>query len=326
MKISIIGGGGCVGSSVGFRLAQDGYASEIVLVDTRHNLAEAHALDIDQAVVHRSKTRVRAGDAADTADSDIIVVAVDVLGRPPIMSRGMNLEANLKLMVEVMGPLVKKSPSALWMIITNPVDALLYLMHRIFSIPRSKIIGMNRNDTSRIKWAVAKAFSVPATEVEGFVLGEHGDSQVHVMSQIRIRGEKITLSAEQRQQIRASALEFLPRWLSLQPGRTAGWSTAESAGDIFLSMASGDGRIWACSTPLEGEYGLQDVSLGVPVRLGSEGVKEIVQLDLDPVEKAGLHASAEKIRGMIDEGRTILQNSIGGLDAMVALLKGIKAG
>jgi malate dehydrogenase len=325
MKITIVGGGGCVGSSVAFRLAQDGYASEIVLVDTRHNLAEAHALDIDQAVVHRSKARARAGETVDTAQSDIVIVAVDVLGRPPIVSRGMNLEPNLKLMVDLMGPLVEQSPTALWMIITNPVDVLVYLMHRIFSIPRKKIIGMNRNDTSRLRWAVAKTFSVPATDVEGYVLGEHGDSQVHVMSQVRIKGEKITLSAEQRQQIRNSALEFLPRWLKLQPGRTAGWSTAESAGDIFLSWASGDERIWVCSTPLEGEYGLRDVSLGVPVRLGPEGIKEIVQFDLEPTEREDLHTSAEKIKGMIAEGLAILQESAGRLDEMLRLLKGIRA-
>jgi malate dehydrogenase len=326
VKISIIGGAGCVGSSVAFRLAQDGYATEIVLIDTRHNLAEAHALDMDQAVVQRSKTRVRAGDTADTAQSDIIVMAVDVPGRPPITSRGMNLDANLNLMVEVMGPLVKESPSALWMVITNPVDVLVYLMHRIFSIPRHKIIGMNRNDTSRLKWAVANAFSVPATDVEGYVLGEHGDSQVHVMSQVKVRGEKIALSSEQRQHIRGSALEFLPRWLSLQPGRTAGWSTAESAGDIFSSMASDDGRTWACSTPLEGEYGLHDVSLGVPLRLGPGGVKEIVQLDLEPGEKEALHASAEKIRAEIEEGLVILRKSGKRMEKMVQLLKVVEAG
>jgi malate dehydrogenase len=211
------------------------------------------------------------------------------------------------------------------MVITNPVDVLVYLMHRIFWIPRNKIIGMNRNDTSRLKWAVANTFSVPATDVEGYVLGEHGDSQVHVMSQVRVRGEKLTLSAEQKEQIRSSALEFLPRWLKLQPGRTAGWSTAESAGDIFLSMVSGDGRVWVCSTPLEGEYGLRDVSLGVPVRLGPEGVREIVQLDLEPDEREGLHTSAEKIRGKIEEGWAILRDSAGRLDEMLRLLKGIKA-
>ncbi len=300
MKITIVGGAGCVGSSVAFRLAQDGYASEIVLVDIRHNLAEAHALDIDQAVVHRSKTSVRAGGIADTAGSDIIIVAVDAPGRPPITSRGMNLEANLKLLVKVAGPLIKESPSALWMIITNPVDVLVFLVHRIFSIPRNKIIGMNRNDTSRLRWAAAKLFSVPATDVEGYVLGEHGDSQVHVMSQMKIRGEKIALSAGQREQIRSSALEFLPRWIKLDPGRTAGWSTAESAGDIFLSMTSGDRRLWVCSTPLEGEYGLRDVSLGVPVRLGREGVEEILELDLEPLEKEGLASSADKVKREIE--------------------------
>ncbi len=322
MKITVVGGAGCVGSSVAFRLAQDGFVSEIVLVDTRHNLAEAHALDIDQAVVHRSKTRVRAGETQDTKDSDVIVVAVDVPGRPPITSRRMNLEPNLKLMVELMGPLVRQSPSAFWLIITNPVDILVYLMHRIFSIPRSRIVGMNRNDTSRLRWAVAKVFSVPATDVEGFVLGEHGDSQVQVMSSIRIRGEKISLDAAQRQDVRNAALEFLPRWVKLQPGRTAGWSTAESAGDILSSMASGDRRLWVCSTPLEGEYGLRDVSLGVPVRLGPGGVREIIEFDLDPGEKEALSASAQEIQEKVREGQAILRDSIAHLDEMVTLLRG----
>jgi malate dehydrogenase len=323
MKISVVGGAGCVGSCTAFRLAQDGLASEIVLVDTRHNLAEAHALDIDQAMVHRSKTHVRAGEMEDTEGSDAIIMAVDVQGRPPIASRGMSLEPNLKLMMEVMGPLTRRSPSALWMIITNPVDVLLYLMHRIFAIPRNKIVGMNRNDTSRLRWAVAKEFSVPATDVEGFVLGEHGDSQVHVTSHILIRKEKITLDAEQKQRIRNKALEFLPLWLKLQPGRTAGWSTAEAAGDILTSAALGDQRVWVCSTPLGGEYGLRDVSLGVPMRLGPEGVREIIEFDLDPMEKEALNGSARKIQGKIREGQAILRNSVGELEDMLTLLKRI---
>lgn len=325
MKITIVGGAGCVGSCAAFRLAQDGFASEIVLVDIRRNIAEAHALDIDQAVVHRTNTHVRAGEIKDSGDSDIIVMAVDVLGRPPTASRGQSLEQNLKLLTELMGPLIKESPSALWMIITNPVDALVYLIHRIFSVPRKKIIGMNRNDTSRLRWAVAKTFSVPATDVEGFVLGEHGDSQVHVMSDVRIRGEKVSLSAEQRGEIRNSAMSFLPRWIKLQPGRTAGWATAESIGDILSSMASSDGRIWVCSTPLEGEYGLRDVSLGVPMRLKPEGVKEIIEFDLDPVERDGLKASAERIQGQIKHGLAFLNDSIGALDEMLTLLK-VKGG
>jgi malate dehydrogenase len=324
MKISIVGGAGCVGSCTAFRLAQDGFASEIVLFDIRHNLAEAHALDIDQAMVHRSKTRVHAGEIRDTKDSDAVIMAVDVLGRPPITSRGMNLEPNLKLMTQLMGPLVRQSPSAFWLIVTNPVDVLVYLMHRIFAVPRDKIVGMNRNDTSRLRWAVAKEFSVPATDVEGFVLGEHGDSQVHVMSRITIRGEKVSLDADQRQRIRKTALEFLPIWLKLQPGRTAGWSTAEAAGDILASMASGDQRIWVCSTPLQGEYGLRDVSLGVPLRLGPEGVREIIEFHLDPIEKESLNSSALTIQEKIREGQAILHESVVVLEDMLTLLKGIE--
>lgn len=319
--MTIVGGAGTVGSCAAFRIAQDGFASEIVMVDPRRNLAEAHALDIEQAVVHRTKTQVRAGEIKDTTDSDVVIMAVSVLGLPPTGSRAKSLEQNLKLMTDVMRLLIKQSPSAFWIIVTNPVDVLLYLIHRIFSISREKIIGLNRNDTSRLRWAIGKVLSVPATDVEAFVLGEHGETQVNVFSHIRIHGEKVSLNAEQRKQVTDDILNFVPQWIKLQPGRTAGWTTAESIGDILTSTASGDGRIWACSTPLEGEYGLRDVSLAVPVRLGTEGVKEIIEFDLDPAEINGLKASAEIIQERIKQGQVILDGSIGALDEMLTLLK-----
>jgi malate dehydrogenase len=302
-----VGGGGVVGSSAAYRIAQDGLANEIVLVDARRNMAEAHALDIDQAIVHRATTRVKAGEIKDTKDSKVIIIAIGAAGRPFHASRASHFEENVAIMKDLLEPLAVHSPSALWMIATVPVDAFVYLIHRHFSVAREKGIGVNRNDTSRFRWAVAKTLSVPAPSVEAFVLGEHGETMVPIFSQVRVNGETVSLNPEQKKRIRETISDFLLQWIKLQPGRTAGWTTAESIGDILLSMASNDDRVWACSTPLDGEYGFREVSLGVPVRMGPEGVKEIVEFDLDPAEQEALKVSAEVVREQIIRGQDLLK-------------------
>ena len=307
MKVSIIGGSGVVGSSTGYRLAQDGHVDEIVLIDIRTNLAEAHALDIEQAVVHRATTHVRAGEIEDTKDSDVIILAASVPRHSFEHSRREYLAENLPLVFDMVNPIHARSPSALWMVATLPVDPLVYLIHRTFSISRDKLIGLNRNDTSRFRWAIGRTLSIPTTAVEAFVLGEHGETQVPIFSRIRIHGEPVSLNSDQITQIRSEISGFFLKWNKLQPGRTAGWTTAESIGDIVSSMVSGDGRIWACATCLEGEYGLREVSLGVPIRLSFGGVKEIVEFDLNPAERKAFQTSAASIQEMIKEGQTLLK-------------------
>ena len=310
MKVTIVGGGGVVGSSAAYRIAQDGLASEIILFDVRRNLAEAHALDIDQAIVHRATIRVKAGEVEDTKDSNVIIIAVGVVGRPSHSSRASHFEENIGILIDLMEPLVINSPSALWMIATVPVDTFVYLIHRHFSVPREKAIGVNRNDTSRFRWAIAKTLSVPATSVEAFALGEHGETMVPLFSHIRVNGKAVSLNSEQKKQIRSSISDFLLQWFKLQPGRTAGWTTAESIGDIFVSMVSNDDRVWTCSTPLNGEYGLREVSVGVPIRIGPKGVKEIIEFDLDPAEEEALKVSAEVVREQIKQGQALLKKSL----------------
>jgi len=309
MKVTIIGGCGAVGSATAFRIAQDGQVSEIVLVDLLRNLAEAHALDIEQAVVHRATTRVRAGEMEDTMDSDVIILAAGVFRRPIEISRRDYLAENLPLIINAVSPLVARSPSALWVIATVPVDPLVYLIHRAFLIPRQKIIGLNRNDTSRFRWAVARTLSVQSTAIEAFVLGEHGETQVPLFSRIRIDGRAVSLDPEQIKTVQEEMAGFYARWNRLQPGRTAGWTSAESIGDITASIVSEDGKLWTCSTCLEGEYGLKEVSLGVPIRLHSGKVKEIIEFDLDPGERMALKASAVSIQEMIKEGENLLRTN-----------------
>jgi malate dehydrogenase len=324
IKVTIVGGAGTVGSCAAFRLAQDGLASEIVLLDARRNMAQAHAYDIDQAMVHRNTTAVRAGDIEDTKDSDLIIVAVAVFGRPPLLSRSLSLEENLKLVMELMPPLVAQSPSAFWFFISAPVDVLVYLMHRLFSIPRHRIIGLNRNDTTRLRWAIGRTLSVPGPKVEAFMLGEHGETQVPVLSHVRVDGKEVKLTADQKREIKSKVDEFLPKWVNLQAGRTAGWTTAESIGDVARTFATDDGAVWACSMPLEGEYGLSDVGLGVPVRLGRQGIKEIIQLDLDPAEKEALETSARTIKSQIQQAEVFLDHSMIAYDNLLILLEGGK--
>jgi malate dehydrogenase len=305
VKVSIVGGGGVVGSAAAYRIAQDGLASEIVLVDVNRNLAEAHALDIDQAVAYRAATRIYTGDINDTKNSDLVLVTVTGPRPPSLSSRSQLLPTNLPLIIELMEPLLAQSPSAIWFLTTAPVDPLVYLVHRIFSIPRHKIIGLNWNDSSRFCWAIARILSVPCSAIEAFVIGEHGETQVPLFSLIRIHGEKISLDPDQKDRIRSEIEDFLPHWTRLKPGRTAGWTTAESIGGIFKSIVCGDGKIWVCSTPLEGEYGLSEVSLGVPVKLGPEGVSNIVEFDLDPEEKKAFEASVRLVKSQIQAGQSI---------------------
>lgn len=305
--MSIIGGGGVVGSSVAYRIAQDGWASEIILVDARRNMAEAHALDIDQAIVHRTATRVRAGEIEDTKNSDVVLIAVGAIGRVSHSSRASHFEENIYILKNLLDPLVKQSPSALWVIATVPVDTFVYLIHHQFSIHRKKIIGVNRNDTSRFRWAISKVLNVPAPSVEAFVLGEHGETMVPIFSQVRVNGEKVVFRSKQKEEIKKHIIDFLPQWNRLQPGRTAGWTTAESVGDILKSMISHDNKIYPCSTPLYGEYGFREVSLGIPVNMGSDGVREIIEFDLDQEEKEALVKSAELIKEQIKWGQDLFK-------------------
>jgi len=251
----------------------------------------------------------------------VIIIAVGIWGRPPIASRAVNLQDNVGLVMDLVRPLHAQSPSAFWIVVTTPVDALVHLIHKVFTIPRQKIIGLNRNDTSRLRWAIGKVMSVPATDVEAYVLGEHGDTQVHLFSRVNIRGQRTTLDGRQKDEVRKKIVSFLVEWNQLQPGRTAGWNSAESLGDMVRSLATSDGRIWACSTPLEGEYGLRDVSLGVPVKLGASGVKEIVQFEIDADEKSGVEASAKAIREQIKRGEALLVEYAGIQNQMTASLR-----
>jgi malate dehydrogenase len=304
VKVTIVGGSGAVGSATAFRIAQDGHLDEMVLIDARRNFAQAHALDIEQAVVHRSNIRVSEGEIEDSRNSDIIIMAAGVPHRAALRSEF--LAENLPLILNLTEGILTYSPSALWIIASVPVDAIVYLLHKRFSIPRRKIIGLNRNDSCRFRWAIGKTLSIPHTAVEAYVLGEHGETQVPVFSHILVHDKKVIPTPDKIQEIIKTIAGFYTQWNKLQSGRTAGWTSAESIGDIVASMITGDGKQWVCSTPLEGEYGLSDVSLGVPIRIGREGIREILEFELDATEKRGMDVSAKAVKEHIQYGKDLI--------------------
>ena len=310
MKVTIIGGAGVVGASAAYRIAMDNTASEIVLVDINQNLAEAHALDIEQAVVHRSPVLVRRGELPDTSGSQLIIMTAGVPHRSSAASRSDFLLDNVPIVAKLTKELVRHSPNAMWLVATVPVDPLVFLLHKTFKIPPRKIFGLNRNDTCRLKWAISKVLSVASKDLEAFVLGEHGESQVPVFSHVFLGREKVHFTSNQIQDIRKLITCFFVDWNRLQPGRTAGWTSAESIGDILCSINRSDGALWPCSTPLFGEYGFSDVSLGVPVRFNREGIEEISILDLEEHEQAALQRSGEVIRQQIEQGESIISTLI----------------
>jgi len=130
---------------------------------------------------------------------------------------------------------------------------------------------------------------------------------VPIFSQVRIDGKKISFNPEQREKIKSEIVGFLQKWVKWQPERTAGWTTAESIGDIIKSMVLEDDMVWPCSASLYGEYGFREVSLGVPLRIGLNGVKEIIELELEQTEKKALMVSAEIIRGQIKQGEELFK-------------------
>lgn len=310
MKVTIVGGAGAVGAAAAYRIAQEKQASEILMIDTRKDLVEAHALDIEQAVACRSATRVRAGGLEDTAGSDVIVMTAGVPHRATA-ARSDFLSDNLSIITELAEKLIVHSPSAVWIMVTVPVDTYCYLIHKLFGIPRSKIIGLNRNDTCRFRWAIARVLRVPSTTVEAYVLGEHGQTQVPIYSLVRVNGQPCILNAEQKELVKKEISGFFQEWNRLSPNRTAGWTSAESVGYLLAAMQQ-EMPIWNCSTPLEGEYGLSEVSVGVPVKLTKSGVREIVDFALSPEEKEALALSAEAIRREIMAAWRLLGRSAPG--------------
>jgi malate dehydrogenase len=302
MKVSIIGAAGSVGAPVAFNLAVSGLAEEIVMIDVRSNMVKQHVMDIGTAT-SALDVRVRDGGYEDLAGSEVIINAAGVF-QGLIADRMELLPRNIPLVCDIALQIKRHCPAAIVITATNPVDSMNYATWRVGGFDRHKLIGYSVNDSFRFREVVALAKGALVSQVQATVMGEHGNSQVPLFSSVRVDGRPILFTEDEKQSIRAEIPDILKRYEALRTGRTAGWTCAVGVVAITRAIRRNTGEVFPCSVVLDGEYGQKDFSMSVPVVLGKEGVREILEWELAADEREGLKRSIGVLNGaarIVDE-------------------------
>ena len=307
-KISVIGAGS-VGAAIANDLMIQGIASEIVLVDINKKKAMGEALDIYQGAPFCSPAIVRSGDYEDAADSDIVVITSG-MPRKPGMSRLDLTQTNVDIIKEITPELVSAAPNAIYIIVSNPVDILTYVFHKISGLPENQILGSGTIlDTSRLQSTLAKRFCISPKNVHAHVYGEHGDSSFVPWSLVHIANNHI--DAYPHNSPDAERIEWSRDYQEIEDYvRKSGAIIIENKGATFYAVAmsvchickciyNGAGTALTVSTMLHGEYGVSDVCLSTLTLVDRSGVRGIIKNSLTDGEVALLRNSADKLRSVI---------------------------
>jgi L-lactate dehydrogenase len=300
LKISIIGGAGRVGSCLAFALQMAGVGSEIVLVDANGQGAAGEALDLLHGSAFTSAQRIRAGDYADVAGSDFVVITAG-LRRKPDESRLDLINRNVKLFMDVLGNVGKVAlgPKANLIVVTNPVDILTQLSFEKSGFSKNRVIGLGTVlDTLRFRSLLADYFEVAAPQVQALILGEHGDSMVPLWSSATVGGVPLTSLARYDQNKVMGLFERARKggaeMISLKGG--AGYAVGVAILEVIKAIAADTKAILPVSSMQSGLYGIQNVCLSVPTRLGVNGIEELIEMELWPKEAAALTNSASSLQ------------------------------
>lgn len=295
MKIAVIGAAGWVGAPAAFYLAANRLADEILMIGgKRQNVLQQHAIDISTAVSSRDIT-VRAGDYSDLPGSDIVINAAGV-PQGLIADRMEMLPRNIELIKHISNQIKQHCPDAFIITATNPVDPLNYATYLTGGFDRKKLIGYSINDSFRFREMIAKAYNVKVSQVDGTVIGEHGSTQVLLFSTASINGERIPVSEDIKESIRSEVPNILKRLEELKSGRTAGWTCAIGLEMIVRAVVEDTGSVIPCSAILDGEYGVNGISMSVPVKLGKDGISDIIEYSLAPDEQEGLKKTVATLK------------------------------
>lgn len=304
MKVTIVGAG-AVGASCAEYIAIKNFASEVVLVDIKENYAEGKAMDLMQtASLNGFDTRITGStnDYSKTANSDIAVITSGI-PRKPGMTREELIGINAGIVKEVSQNLLKHSPNAILIVVSNPMDTMTYLVHKTANLPKNRIIGMGGAlDSARFKYRLAEALGCPSSDVEGMVIGGHSDTGMIPLTRLAARNSVNVskfLSAERLEQVKEDT-KVGGATLTKMLGTSAWYAPGAAVSALVQAIACDQKKMFPCSALLEGEYGLNDISIGVPVILGKDGIEKIVELELDDAEKAKLKESAEAVKKVND--------------------------
>lgn len=310
MKISIIGGGGLVGSSAAFALQCGGVGSSICLIDANKDLAQGQATDLLHGASLVADQRIFAGDMADVKDSNVIVVTAG-LRRKPDESRLDLINRNVDLFLGLLDQMkqVGFKDNAYLLVVSNPVDVLTHLAVQRCGLPKERVLGLGTVlDTARFRSNLARRLKVPATQVNALILGEHGDSMVPIWSSATIGGLAMdqwpgfdpNVGKEVFEQTKGAGAQVI----KLKGG--AGFAVGLSIREVIDGIAQDSRRILPVSSLVQGAYGLHDVCLSVPTEVGCGGARKHIELALTPKERMGLQNSARVLRETIEAVQTRL--------------------
>ncbi len=289
-KISIVGAAGTLGSCAAYAIATQGLADELVLLDVNENLLKCHVMDLETAVSGLYKMQIRTGTPRDMEGSDVVIVTAGAPWRF-ITSRMELLRDSLPIIRPIAEDIARYCPRAVVITATNPVDPLNYVIYRVTGMDRKRLLGYTLNDSFRFRMMAARWLGVAATDVEGWVAGEHGPHQVMLFSTLKVKGAPREINVEGRQRITEEIPKALHAYESLRTGRTTGWTSSVGLAAMVYAIVNDTGAVYPCSIILDGEFGVRDVSVSLPIFLGREGGRGLCPLELEPGEEQALEAA-----------------------------------
>ncbi len=300
-KITVVGAG-MVGATLGQRIAERDYA-DVVLVDVIPNMPMGKALDLLEAgpVIGYDSLVIGSNGYAETAGSDVVVITSG-LPRKPGMSRDDLLRKNQEIVTGVVQQVVEQSPNAIIIIVTNPLDAMAQLAYKVSGFPRERVMGMaGVLDTARFRTFIAQELGVSVRDVSAYVLGGHGDTMVPLVRFTTVAGIPVSklIPAERLAQIVQRTRDGGAEIVNLLGSGSAFYAPSAAVAQMIDSIILDKKMILPCAVYLQGEYGIKDLFVGVPARLGAKGVEEVIQIELTDEERAALQKSADAVKELV---------------------------
>jgi malate dehydrogenase len=300
-KVSVIGAAGTVGAAAGYNIALRDIVDELVFVDIpdQRETTVGQAADTNHGIAYDSNTTVVQGDYEDTAGSDVVVITAGI-PRQPGQTRIDLAGDNAPIMEDIGSSLDEHNDDYVSITTSNPVDLLNRHLYESGDRDRHKVIGFGgRLDSARFRYVLSERFDVPVQNVEATILGEHGDAQVPVFSKVRVDGADPAFSDDEKEEIlgnlQESAMDVIEKKGATQ------WGPATGVAHMVEAVLNDTGAVLPGSLVLDGEFGHEDTAFGVPVKLGSDGIEEVIEWELEDYETELMDEAAEKLSDQYDK-------------------------
>jgi len=299
MKVTVVGAG-AVGASCAEYIAIKNFADEVVLIDIKEGFAEGKAMDLMQTASLNGFDSTIVGttnDYSKTAGSDVAVITSGI-PRKPGMTREELIGINAGIVKDVATKLIAESPNVIIIVVSNPMDTMAYLAHKATGLPKNRIIGMGGAlDSARFKYRLAEAIGCPQSDVSAMVIGGHSDTgMVPLIEKAVVNSVPVSefISDEKMAEV-VEATKVGGATLTKLLGTSAWYAPGAAVSELVKAIALDSKKVFPCSALLEGEYGLNDISLGVPCVIGKNGIDKVLEIELSDTEKEKLVASAEGV-------------------------------